>query len=76
MGRPHANFTCKIHNPVDTKLLTPLRLDLSHLNEHKFRYRFADFVIPFCFGSIKSETTFHFFSALSQFIIHQKKIIW
>ena len=60
MGCTHATFSCKIHNPVGTKLLTPLRYDLSHLNEHKFRYKFADFVIPLRFGSVKSETTFHF----------------
>ena len=36
MGRPHANSTDRIHNPVAIRLLTRLRLGLSHLNEHKF----------------------------------------
>ena len=37
MGRPHANSTYRIHNPVGgIRLLTRLRLGLSHLNEHKF----------------------------------------
>ena len=36
------------HNPVDVKLLTRLRLKLSHLNEHKFRHDFEDTITPVC----------------------------
>ena len=52
VGRPHANFTYRIHNPVGTRFLTRLRLGLSHLNEHKFRHNFADCVNPLCSCSI------------------------
>ena len=31
-----------IHDPVGVKLLTRLRLQFSHLNEHKFRHNFKD----------------------------------
>ena len=60
-SRPHANSTYRSHNPVEIRLLTRLRLDLSHLNEHKFRHNFADCVNPLCPCSIKSETTLCFF---------------
>ena len=37
-----------IHNPVGVKLLTLLRLQLSHLNEHTFRYGLEDTIRPMC----------------------------
>ena len=37
-----------IHDPVDVKYLTRLRLGLSHLNEHKFRHNFQECLDPFC----------------------------
>ena len=52
VGRPHANSTYRIHNPAGIRLLTCLRLGLSHLNEHKFRHNFADCVNPLCSCSI------------------------
>ena len=36
------------HNPVGVKLLTLLRLQLSHLNEHTFRYGLEDTIRPMC----------------------------
>ena len=41
MVRPHPNFTCKIHNPVEMKLLMRLPIGLSHLNEPKLKYNFG-----------------------------------
>ena len=43
-----------MHNPHGIKLLTRLRVGLSHLREHKFRHNFQDSLDPF-------ETTIHFF---------------
>ena len=43
------------------KLLTRLRLQFSHLNEHKFRHGFNDTVDPFCACGYEIETTEHFF---------------
>ena len=37
VGRPTAKPIYSIHNPIGLKLLTKLRLGLSHLNEHKFK---------------------------------------
>ena len=59
MSLPNASSTCKIHNPIGVWLLTHLRLALSHVNEHKFRYNFADCVNPICSCSIKSKATLH-----------------
>ena len=36
--RPKCNDTYGIHNPTGLKLLTRLRLGLSHLNDHKFNH--------------------------------------
>ena len=37
-----------IHNPVGLRLLTRLRVDLSHLREHKFNHHFKDCENPYC----------------------------
>ena len=50
-----------IHDPVGVKLLTKLRLQFSHLNEHKFRHNFKDCVSPICDCGAETETTSHFF---------------
>ena len=68
IGHPHENSTHRIHNPVGIRLLTRLRLGLSHLNEQKFRNNFADCANPLCSCIIKPETKIHFFSALSQLL--------
>ena len=50
-----------IHEPVGVKLLTRLRLQFSHLNEHKFHHNFKDWVSPMCDCCAETETTSHFF---------------
>ena len=42
------NSLFSTHNPVGVKLFTSLRLQLSHLNEHKFRHGFEDTISPMC----------------------------
>ena len=42
------------------QLLTRLRLGFSHLNEHKFRHNFRDFLNPLCECKLEAETTSHF----------------
>ena len=74
MGRPHANSTYRIHNPVGISLLTRLRLGLSHLNEHKFRHNFADCVNPLCPCSIKPETTLNFSLHCCSFLNIRRKL--
>ena len=52
------NKTFSIYDPLGIKLLNRLRVDL---NEHKFRYNFADTLNPLCSCSLETESTAHFF---------------
>ena len=55
------NSTFGIYDPLGIKLLNRLRIDFSHLNEHKFRYNFADTLNPLCSCFLETESTDHFF---------------
>ena len=61
IGRPMQNSIYNIHDPVGIKYLTRLRLGLSHLNEHKFRHNFQDYLNLLCSCSLEVETTNHCF---------------
>ena len=50
-----------VYNPVALKLLTKLRLGLSHLNQHKFNHNFQDCLNPLCSCSLEVESVSHFF---------------
>ena len=60
IGRSAPKPVYNIHNSNGLKLMTRLRLGLSHLNEHKFNHNFKDCVNPLCFFSWKIETVPHF----------------
>ena len=59
--RPKCNDTYGIHNPTGLKLLTRLRLGLSHLNDDKFNHNFKDCINPLCSCSLSVENNIHFF---------------
>ena len=59
--KPTENKTFSIYDPFGIKLLNRLRVDFSHLNEHKFRHNFADTLNPLCSCSLETETMAHFF---------------
>ena len=61
IGRPVQNSIYNMHDPVGIKYLTTLRLGLGHLNEHKFRHNFQDYLNPLCSCSLGVETTNHYF---------------
>ena len=48
------------HDTIGVKLLSHLRLQFAHLNEHKFRHGFNDTVNPVCPCGAEVETTKHF----------------
>ena len=54
------NSVFAIHDNNGIKLLTRLRLNFSHLNEHKFRHNFLDTLNPMCSCGSEPETTAHF----------------
>ena len=70
--RPSPNSTFNVHNPHGIKLLTRLRVGLSHLREHKFRHNFQDSLDPFCNCGRHIETTIHFFLHCSNYSNQRK----
>ena len=58
-------FLFSIHNPVGVKLLTRLRLQLCHLNEHKFRNGFGNGIRPICSCNAEIESNEHFLIKLT-----------
>ena len=59
--RPSPNSIFDIYNPYGIKLLTRLRLGLSHLNEHKFKHGFNDTITFICIWGGDIESINHFF---------------
>ena len=55
--RPSPNKIFQCHNPKGIKLVTRLRLGLSHLREHKFKHSFQDTLNPLCSCGLYIETT-------------------
>ena len=62
--RRKCNETYGIHHRTRLKLLTRLRLGLSHLNDHKFNHNFRDCINPLCFCSLSVENNVPFFSTM------------
>ena len=59
--RPIRNPIFDIFNPLGLKLITRLRLGLTHLNEHRFNHNFNNCITPPCTCSLDTESTLHFF---------------
>ena len=59
--RPSPNKIFQCNNPKGIKLVTRLRLGLSHLREHKFKHSFQDTLNPLCSCGVDIETTSHYF---------------
>ena len=51
----------RTHNPIGLKLITRLRVGLSHLNENKFNHNFQSSINPLCSCSLEIESITHFF---------------
>ena len=72
--RPCANSIFDIHNPLGIKLLTRLRLGLSHLREHKFRHCFQDNLNSLCECGKHIESTMHFLLHCTNFLIPRQNL--
>ena len=59
--RPVPNLLFDADDPHGVKLLTRLRVGLSHLKEHKFRHGFIDTIDPLCPCNMETESVSHFF---------------
>ena len=64
-----ANIIFDIQNRLGIQLLTRLRLGLSHLHEHKFRYCFQDTLNPLFECGDDIESTKHVFLHCTNFLI-------
>ena len=58
--QPVSNPVYNIQNYIGLKLLTRLRLGLSHLNEHRFNHNFQNCINPLCTCSLEVELTVYF----------------
>ena len=58
--RPVHCDTFKIHGPTGLQLLTRLRMGICHLNEHKFKDNFRDFLNPLCACKLELVTKSHY----------------
>ena len=70
--RPKCNDTYGIHSRTGLKLLTHLRLPLSHLNDHKFNHNFKDSINSFCSCSLSVENNVHFFLHCHHFSLQRQ----
>ena len=61
LTRPSPNSIFDIYNPYGIKLLSRLRLGLSHLNEQKFNHGFNDTINPIWICVCDIESINHFF---------------
>ena len=50
---PLQNNIFNIFDPQESKMLTRLRLGISHMNEHKFRHNFQEYMNPICSYSLE-----------------------
>ena len=73
--RPSPNSTFNVHNPHRIKLLTRLRVGLSHLRERKFRHNFQGSLDPFCNCGRHIETTTHLFLHCSNYSNKKKNFL-
>ena len=68
------NSIFSICDPLGVKLLTRLRPNFSHLNEHKFRHGFNDTLNPLCACGNAIETTQHFLLRCHQYSSQRKEL--
>ena len=70
--RPKTIFFFNRLNPEGVKLVTRLRLGLSHLRDHKFKYSFQDCLNPLRSFRIEVETTAYFLLHCPNYL-HERK---
>ena len=73
--RSKENFVLAFHDINGLKLLTRLRLNFSHLNEHKFRHNFNDTINPMCSCGKEPETTLHYLLRCNFYSIYRLELL-
>ena len=73
--RPIKHPIYKIVDPTGLKLLTRLRVSLSHLRKHKFQHNFLDTINPLCSCRLEVESTCHYLLRCSSFACFRKTLL-
>ena len=73
--RPRENSFSAVHEVNCLKLLNRLRLNFSHLNEHKFRHNFNDTINPICSWGKEPETTLHYLPRCNFYSIYRLELL-
>ena len=73
--RPRENSVFEVHDINGVKLLTRLRLHFSHLNEHKFRYKFNDIINPMCSCGKEPKTTLRYLLRSDLYSIYRLELL-
>ena len=73
--RPKANSIFNSNRSKGLKFVTRLRLELSHLREHKFKHSFQDSINPICSCCLNVEPAIHYFLHCPQFTIERHTLL-
>ena len=73
--RPNSYSIFNINDPKGIKYLTRLRLNFSHLRQHKFRHNFQDTLNPLCSCSLETESVNHFLLRCHSFVHAGKTLL-
>ena len=73
--RPVQSSVFNIFDQIGIKLLTRLRLDFSHLNEHRFRHNFENCLNPLCSCSLETEDTLHYLLHCHHFSTYRENLM-
>ena len=73
--RPSPNSFFDCHNRKGIKLITRLRLGLSHFREHKFNHSFEDTINALCNCGQDIESSTNFFLHFPFFIIERRSLL-
>ena len=73
--RPPAKSVLGIHDPIGLSYHTQLRVELSKLNFHKFKYNFKDTINPMCPMNDGIENTEHFLLLCLSFEIQRRNLL-
>ena len=72
--RPKENSIFKIHDINGIKLLNRLRLQICHLNEHKFRHKFRAAIDPMCNRGLETKTTLYYLLRFNPYFDLRKEL--
>ena len=68
---PFPRSLCNIFDPKVLQFLTRLRLGFSHLNKHRFRHNFQNYLNLLCSHSFEIEDTSHYLLHCHHFSYHR-----